>query len=97
MLVLAYLCGRQPAEKKLRPTLLRNPAGIGNSAAMSNPTTELLSVPQAAAEIGMPARTLLYQITTGKVDAVKLGTGTSPWVLTRETVDALKGEREAAS
>lgn len=62
---------------------------------MSNPPTPLLTVSQAAAELGMPTRTLLYKISTGKVPAVKLGEGTRPYVLTREVVDRLKSERAA--
>lgn len=61
---------------------------------MSNPL-ELLTVAQVAAETGIPARTLLHRIKTGKIAATKLGPGTSPWVLSRETVEAIKAGEAA--
>lgn len=52
---------------------------------------DLLSVAQAAAELGWPPRTLHYKITTGKVAAEKMGTGrTNAYVITRAEVDRLK-------
>lgn len=54
----------------------------------------LLSVAQAAEELGVPIRTLQYRITTGKVAATKVGDGrTSSYVLTRAEVDRLLAEQ----
>ena len=56
---------------------------------------QLLSVVQAASELGMPPRTLHYQISTGKIAATKVGDGlTSAYVITRGEVDRIKAERE---
>ena len=54
------------------------------------PAPDLLSVAQVASETGIPARTLLYRIKTGKVAAIKLGTGTSAYVITREEAERIK-------
>lgn len=56
----------------------------------------LLSVSQAANELRLPTRTLLHRITTGKVEATKIGDGqTSPYVITRAEVERLKAEYAA--
>lgn len=63
---------------------------------VSSPAPDLLSVNQAAAELGMRPRTLHQWITAGKVAATKLGDGrTSAYVITRAEVDTLKAEAAA--
>ena len=58
---------------------------------------DLLSVTQAAAELGIPTRTLHHRITTGKVAAIKVGDGrTSAYVITRAEVERLLAESSAA-
>lgn len=57
---------------------------------------ELLSVAQAAAELGIAPRTLHYRISTGKVVAEKIGGGhTSAYVITRAEVERVKAEAAA--
>lgn len=51
---------------------------------------DLLSVTQVAEELGKPARTVHYWITTGKIAATKLGPGTSQYVITRSEVERVK-------
>lgn len=61
-------------------------------------TDDLLSVVQAASELGMPPRTLHYQIGTGKIAATKVGDGlTSSYVITRAEVERVKAERSEAA
>lgn len=56
-------------------------------------TPGLLSVAQAAEELGWSPRTLHYRITTGKVAAEKMGDGrTNAYVITRAEIDRLKAE-----
>ena len=60
-------------------------------------TSDLLTVTEAAAEIGIPTRTLHYWITSGKVEAQRIGSGkTNPYVLSRAEVERLKTEAGAA-
>lgn len=61
-------------------------------------TDDLLTVTEAAAEIGVPTRTLHYWITSGKVAAQRVGSGkTNPYVLARADVEQLRDERAEAS
>lgn len=60
-------------------------------------TPDLLSVQQAAEELGIPPRTLQYQIKTGKVFAEKVGDRkTNAYVITRVEVERVKVERTEA-
>lgn len=66
---------------------------------MRNPNPpELLSVVQAAKELGIPSRTLHHRIVTGKVAATKVGDGkTSAYVIARAEIDRLKGTATTAT
>lgn len=57
---------------------------------------DVLSVVQAADELGIPPRTLHHRISTGKVIATKVGEGrTSAYVITRAEVDRLLQAEQA--
>lgn len=66
---------------------------------VSSSAPTLLSVNQAAAELGMRPRTLHQWITTGRVAAVKIDPdkATSAYVITRATVDQLKADAAKAA
>ena len=58
--------------------------------------TDLLSVSQAAEELGKPNRTLHYWIATGKIAATKIGDGkTSAYVITRAEIERVKAAAAA--
>ena len=58
------------------------------------PTTPtLLSVAQAAVELGLTERAVRHRIKAGTLAAVKLGPGTSQYVITRDEIDRAKVER----
>lgn len=60
------------------------------------PTTPtLLSVAQAAVELGLTERAVRHRIKAGTLAAVKLGPGTSQYVITRDEIDRAKVERAA--
>ena len=53
--------------------------------------SDLLTVSQAADELGVPSRTLHYRISTGKIHATKVGTGrTNAYVITRAEVERVR-------
>lgn len=56
---------------------------------------DLLSVTQAADELGIAPRTLHSRITAGKVAATKLGPGTASYVITRAEVERVKAGNAA--
>lgn len=53
---------------------------------------EFVSVAQAAEELHITERAVRHRIKAGKVSAVKLGPGTSQYVITRAEVERLKAE-----
>ena len=56
---------------------------------------EFLSVAVAADELGITARAVRHRIQAGTIAAVKLGPGTSQYVITRAEVERVKSERAA--
>jgi len=68
---------------------------------MPSPDTDLedlLSVTQAAELLGIPPRTLHHRISTGKIQASKIGDGlTSAYVITRAEIDKQLDKAKAAS
>ncbi len=54
---------------------------------MSN--LDVLSVTQAAEQLGVSPSTILRRIRIGDLPATKLGTGTSAYLIRREDVDAV--------
>lgn len=54
--------------------------------------TEFLSVAQAATELHITRRAVIHRIHAGTLPAIKLGPGTSAYVIAREDLDAAKGE-----
>lgn len=61
-------------------------------------TNDLLTVTQAAEELALSVRAVQHRITTGTLQAQKLGSGrTSAYVITRAEVERVKSERTAAS
>lgn len=53
---------------------------------------DLLSVSQAAAELGITERAVRFRITQGTLEATKLGTGTASYVITRAAIEKAKKE-----
>jgi excisionase family DNA binding protein len=54
---------------------------------------DLLSVGQVSEELGKPSRTVHHWIQTGRIAAVKVGSGrTNAYAITRAEVDRLKAE-----
>lgn len=57
---------------------------------------DLLSVQQVAAALHITPRAVRHHIKAGTLNAIKLGAGTSAYVITRAEVDRIKAERDAA-
>lgn len=75
--------------------LLRRCYVSRNFAVMRNPP-DLLTVAQAAAELGIAPRTVLHRISLGKLAAERHGTGkTSAFIITRAEVERVKAEAAA--
>jgi len=67
---------------------------------MPNSDTEpksLLSVNEAAGELNITPRAVRHRIKTGTLLATKLGPGTAAYVITREEIERVKGERGKAA
>lgn len=60
-------------------------------------TDNLLSVSQAATELGITDRAVRHRIKAGTLAATKLGPGTSSYVITRAEVERVKAEQTKAS
>lgn len=60
-------------------------------------TDELLSVAAAARELNITSRAVRHRIEAGTLIAVKLGPGTSAYVITRTEIERVKAEREAVA
>lgn len=67
-----------------------------NFAAMPTTDTELLNVQQAAERLTLSPRAVLHRITTGRIQATKVGSGrTSSYVITAAEVARVKAEDAA--
>jgi peptidyl-tRNA hydrolase len=64
---------------------------------MSSEAVELLSVAAAAKELELTDRAIRHRIKAGTLVAVKLGPGTSSYVITRAEVDRAKAEQQASA
>lgn len=56
---------------------------------------DLLSVKQVASELHLSSRAVVHRIAAGTLAAIKLGPGTSAYVITRAEVERAKGEAAA--
>lgn len=61
----------------------------------SDTPPDLLSVAQAATELNLTPRAVHHRIKAGTLTAVKLGPGTSAYVITRTEVERAKAEAVA--
>ena len=65
---------------------------------MPTTTPDLLTVRQAAHELGLSPRSVLHRITTGTIGATKIGDGrTSAYIVTRAEVERVREESGARS